>query len=58
MQCRLVGRAMARSICELLEERAAESFSLHEQFLNTQRVRVVEAIGSDRRAPDQGGPLT
>jgi len=39
---------MARSILELLEERAAQNYSLHEQFLNTQMVRVLETIGFDR----------
>ena len=56
MQCRLVRRAMTRGILELLEERAAQNFSLREQFLNTQMVRVLKTIGFDRRYVRASGP--
>ena len=39
---------MSRSIPELLLERAGRSFDLHERYLNTQMVRVLETIGFDR----------
>jgi ornithine--oxo-acid transaminase len=47
---------MTRSILELLEERAGQNFSLHEQFLNTQMVRVLKTIGFDRRYVRASGP--
>jgi ornithine--oxo-acid transaminase len=47
---------MTRSILELLEERAGQNFSLHEQFLNTQMVRALKTIGFDRRYVRASGP--
>jgi ornithine--oxo-acid transaminase len=47
---------MPRSILELLEERAGQNFSLHEQFLNAQMVRVLKTIGFDRRYVRASGP--
>jgi ornithine--oxo-acid transaminase len=47
---------MPRSILELLEERAGQNFSRHEQFLNTQMVRVLRTIGFDRRYVRASGP--
>ena len=47
---------MTRSILELLEERAGQNFSLHEQFLNAQMVRVLKTIGFDRHYVRASGP--
>lgn len=47
---------MTHSILELLEERAGQNFSLHEQFLNTQMVRVLKTIGFDRHYVRASGP--
>jgi ornithine--oxo-acid transaminase len=47
---------MSWSIGELLEERAGESFGLHERLLNTQMVRVLKTIGFDRHYVRAEGP--
>ena len=39
---------MFESIQDLLESRAGENFSLHENYLNAQMVRVLKTIGYDR----------
>ena len=36
------------SILELIEKRLEENFTLHEQYLNPQMVRVLKTIGYDR----------
>lgn len=40
---------MAREILDLVRERSGERFQLHERFLNSQLVRVLQTIGFDRR---------
>ncbi|MDH3521647.1 MAG: aspartate aminotransferase family protein [Myxococcales bacterium] len=47
---------MSRSILDLLKERSGESFSLHEQYLNAQMVRVLKTIGFDRQYVRAMGP--
>jgi ornithine--oxo-acid transaminase len=47
---------MTRSILELLKERAGQNFSLHEQYLNTQMVKVLKTIGFDREYVRASGP--
>ncbi len=39
---------MSDSICDLLESRAGENFSLHDAHLNSQMVKVLKTIGYDR----------
>jgi ornithine--oxo-acid transaminase len=51
-----VGPVVKTDIKGLLAERAGESFGLHEQFLNTQMVRVLKTIGFDRRYVRAEGP--
>jgi ornithine--oxo-acid transaminase len=48
--------ADAPGILDLVRERGGESYSLHEQHLNTQMVRVLKTIGFDRRYVRAVGP--
>ena len=43
-------------IADLLQERAGQNFTLHEDHLNTQMVRVLKAIGYDRVYSRAQGP--
>jgi len=47
---------MTHSILDLLQERAGQNFSLHEQYLNTQMVKVLKTIGFDRKYVRASGP--
>lgn len=47
---------MASTIIELLKERVGENFSLHEQYMNAQMVKVLKTIGFDRTYVRATGP--
>lgn len=47
---------MAKTIAELLKNRAGENFELHEKHLNAQMVRVLKTIGYDRIYSKAKGP--
>jgi ornithine--oxo-acid transaminase len=47
---------LARSILDLVRERAGQHFDLHEKHLNTQMVRVLRTIGFDRTYVRASGP--
>ncbi len=47
---------MSSYITDLLEEHHGEKFALHENYLNTQMVRVLKAIGYDRVYARARGP--
>ena len=47
---------MPRYIADLLKEHAGQNFTLHEEHLNTQMVRVLKAIGYDRVYTRAQGP--
>ncbi|HTA17676.1 MAG TPA: aspartate aminotransferase family protein, partial [Polyangia bacterium] len=47
---------MAFDVLEELTERAGESFSLHDKYLNPQMVRVLKTIGFDRHYTRAEGP--
>lgn len=48
--------AMSSYIADLLKEHAGQNFTLHEEHLNTQMVRVLKAIGYDRVYTRAQGP--
>lgn len=47
---------MSTYIADLLKDRAGQNFTLHEEHLNTQMVRVLKAIGYDRVYTKGKGP--
>lgn len=47
---------MSSYIADLLKEHAGQNFTLHEEYLNTQMVRVLKAIGYDRVYTRAQGP--
>ena len=47
---------MSTYIADLLKDRAGQNFTLHEEHLNTQMVRVLKAIGYDRVYTKAKGP--
>ena len=47
---------MSTYIADLLKDRAGQNFTLHEEHLNTQMVRVLKAIGYDRVYNKGKGP--
>jgi len=47
---------MSQSILDLIRERGRENFALHERYLNTQLVRVLQTIGFDRQYVRASGP--
>jgi ornithine--oxo-acid transaminase len=47
---------MSSYITDLLRDRQGENFALHEDYLNTQMVRVLKAIGYDRLYTKARGP--
>jgi ornithine--oxo-acid transaminase len=47
---------MSTYIADLLKDRAGQNFTLHEEHLNTQMVRVLKAIGYDRIYTKAKGP--
>jgi ornithine--oxo-acid transaminase len=47
---------MGKPLLDLLRERTGENFALHDEYLNTQMVRVLQTIGFDRVYVRASGP--